>query len=245
MKTLLIVTTALVCVTSLAMAGSLPERQSGSGYGVTDTNEEFLCNYGFHLYISVSSSSYIEDWIRAATPVIGKGKPVSEIAVEDGPSAGRKHGGFQVAIYSSYRDKPNKELVAASATQQACGRVNVPISPITLQKGKKYWVVQTALVAPCCWGKNSIVWRYDRKRSHGALSQSGVCFASSSSCYSSHNAWKPIMGGVPYVRVRQSDEASQLNRPAQWQSAGDGSVSPAIVPKGRDGHAGGTPRYPP
>jgi hypothetical protein len=193
----------------------------------------------------VSSSSYIEDWIRAAAPVIGKGKPVSEITVEDGPSAGREHGGFQVAIYSSYRDKPNKELVAASSTQQACGRVNVPISPITLKKGKKYWIVQTALVAPCCWGTNSIVWRYDRKRSHGALSQSGVCFASFSSCYSSHNAWKPMTGGVPYARVGPSDAASKLNPPAQPQSAGDDGPSPAIVAGWRGGQEGGAPKYPP
>lgn len=203
MKTLLIATTALVCVTSLAMAGTLPERQTGSSYRGLNSNEEFLCNYGFHLYNSVSSSSYIENATRAATSVIGKGKPVSEITVEDGPSSGKNTGGFQVAIYSSYRDKPHNELVAASATQQACGRVNVPISPIMLEKGKKYWVVQTALIPPCCWGTNSIVWRYDKKRTHGALSQSTDCFATSSSCFSSNfSAWKPIKGGVPYARVR-------------------------------------------
>ena len=202
MKALLIATTALVCVTSLAMAGTLPDRQAATGRRGPDTNEKFLCNYGFQIYASVSSSSYIEVWTRAATPVMGKGKSVNQITVDDGPSSGLKHDGFQVAIYSSYQNKPHGQLVAASATQQSCGRVNVPISPVTLKKGKKYFVVQTAMVAPCCWGSNNIVWRYDRKRSHGALSQSGACFASSPSCSSSFFAWKPIATGVPYARVR-------------------------------------------
>ena len=86
MKMLLTATTALVCVTSLAMAGTLPERQAGAGRSALDTNQEFLCTYGFKLN-AASDDSFVS-WNRAATPVIGKGTAVNEIIVEDGPSGG-------------------------------------------------------------------------------------------------------------------------------------------------------------
>ncbi len=240
MKMLLIATTALVCVTSLGTAGSLPERQTGSGYSVQDTNEEFLCTYGFKLY------SYFDDyfggWNLAATPIIGKGTPVDEIIVADGPSAGYAPNGFQVAIYSSYRDKPNKQLVSASATQPGCGRVKVPISPITLERGKKYWIVQKVLDASSVSNPSaSIVWLYDKKRTHGALSQS----VSSSSGVVNRGPWKPLKGGVPYARVREIAKASELTRPPQSQDAGDDSISPVVVPTRRGGNEGNIPRYPP
>src|SRR5579871_3444543 len=111
MKMLLIATTALVCVTTLAAAGTLPERQTGSSYSGLDTNHEFLCNYGFKF--RVSYDDIFGSWNLAASPVIGKGTPVDEIIVKDGPSAGKNPSGFEVAIYSSYRDKPKKKLVSA------------------------------------------------------------------------------------------------------------------------------------
>jgi hypothetical protein len=237
MKMLLIATTALVCVTSLAMAGTLPERQAGSGHGGLDTNGEFLCNYGFQLHAS-NSDQFLEFWNRAATPVIGNGTAVNEIIVEDGPSGGTNPSGFQVAIYSSYRDKPKKQLVSVSARQSGCGRVKVPISPITLEYGKKYWIVQKALA--CCSASNSIVWLYG-KRTHGALSQSGY----SSSSVSHPGTWKPITGEVPYAHVRESAGASELNRPPQSQGGGDASISPVVVPTRRGGHENNIPRYPP
>ena len=57
MKMLLIATTALVCVTSLAMAATLPDRQIGSSHSGLTTNEEFLCNYGFTVSTLTSSSA--------------------------------------------------------------------------------------------------------------------------------------------------------------------------------------------
>jgi hypothetical protein len=237
MKMLLIATTALVCVTSLAVAGTLPERQAGSGHSGLDTNKEFLCSYGFRLY-AVSEPDSSPFWIRAATPVIGNGTAVNEIIVEDGPSGGSSPNGFQVAIYSSYRDKPKKQLVSASAKQPGCGRVKVPISPITLEYGKKYWIVQRALVGYSA--SNSIVWLYG-KRTHGALQQSGY----SSCCSGQTGPWKPLTGGVPFARVRESAAASEPNRPQQSQGADDGSTSPVAVPSKRGGHEGDIPRYPP
>src|ERR1700730_618361 len=119
MKMLLIATTALVCVTSLAMAGTLPERQAGSGSGGLDTNQEFLCTYGFKLYAS-GDDGFFGALNLAATPIIGKGTEVNEIVVADGPSRGSQISGFQVAIYTSYRDRPKSQLVTATAKQPGC-----------------------------------------------------------------------------------------------------------------------------
>lgn len=240
MKMLLVATTALVCVTSLAMAGTLPERQAMSGHSGLDNNQEFLCTYGFKLF------SYFDDyfggWNLAATPVIGNGTAVNEIIVADGPSGGYAPNGFQVAIYSSHLGKPNKQLVSASAKQPGCGRVKVPISPIKLEMGKKYWIVQKVLDASTVSNPSaSIVWLYEKKRTHGALSQS----VSSSSSVVNPGPWKPLTGGVPYARVLESAEASELNHPPQSQGASDGSISPVVVPTRRGGREGNIPRYPP
>jgi hypothetical protein len=237
MKMLLIATTALVCVTSLAMAGTLPERQAGSGHSGLDTNGEFLCNYGFQLHAS-NSDQFLGFWNRAATPVIGNGTAVNEIIVADGPSGGTNPSGFQVAIYTSRLGKPKTKLVSASATQPGCGRVKVPISPITLEYGKKYWIVQSALA--CCSASNSIVWLYG-KRIHGALSQS----VSSASGISYPGPWKPLTGGVPFARVRESVGALETSRPPQSQGASVGSATPVAVPTRRGGHQGNIARYPP
>jgi hypothetical protein len=244
MKMLLIATTALVCVTSLAAAGTLPERQAGSGQSALDSNDEFLCNYGFKIYSSNADDFFFYYWERAATPVIGTGQPVNEIIVADGPSTGSSHSGFQVAIYTSHLGKPKTKLVSASATQPGCGRVKVPISPITLEKGKKYWIVQRAVTPSNSSTPNSIVWLYDTNRTHGALSQSGSTFCSVG-CSSHPGPWKPITGGVPFARVRESAGAPELNRPPQSQGTSDGSISPVVVQTRRGGHEGNIPRYPP
>ena len=244
MKMLLIATTALVCVTSLATAGTLPGRQAGSGHSRLDANQEFLCNYGFKIHSSNVDDFFFYSWERAATPIIGTGNPVNEIIVADGPSAGSSHSGFQVAIYTSHLGKPKTKLVSVSATQPGCGRVKVPISPITLEKGKKYWIVQSALPPGNSSTPNSIVWLYDTNRTHGALSQSGSTFCSAS-CVSHPRSWKPITGGVPYAHVRESAGASELNRPPQSQGASVGSISPVAVPTRRGGHEGNIARYPP
>ena len=50
MKMLLIATTALVCVTSFAAAGTRSESQARSGQSGLNTNQEFLCTYGFKMF---------------------------------------------------------------------------------------------------------------------------------------------------------------------------------------------------
>jgi len=237
---LLIATTALVCVTSLATAGTLPERQAGSDHSGLDTNQEFLCTYGVKLY------SYFDDyfggWNLAATPIIGKGTEVNEIIVADGPSGGYAPKGFQVAIYSSDQGKPKKPLVSATAKQPGCGRVEVPISPITLEYGKKYWIVQKVLDSSQVSNPSaSIVWLYEKNRTHGALTQS----VSSSSGVVTPGPWKPLTGGVPFAHVREVIRPSELNLPPQSQGASDGSGSAVVAPATRAGQEGNIPRYPP
>jgi hypothetical protein len=239
MKMLLIATTALVCVTSLATAGTLPERQAGSGHSGLNANQEFLCNYGFRLYSDSDNSGLF--WKRAATPVIGKGAPVNEIIVEDGRNGSPYPVVFRIAIYTSQQDKPKTELVSTSAGQPECGRVKVPISPIILEKGKKYWIVQSAKAVSSSLQSNSIVWLYDTTRTHGALRQSGSIVLG----HSNVRPWRPITGGVPFARVLESARASELNRPSQSQGAGAGSLSPVVVPTRSGGHEGNIPRYPP
>ncbi len=241
MKLLLIATTALVCVTSLATAGSLPERQDGSSHGGLNTNDEFLCNYGVTLsrYVSDNSGYYYNRWIRAATPVFGKGKRVGEITVEDSPTYS-----LHVAIYLSYRNRPRGRLTEGEySAHQGCSRVSVEISPVMLNAGQKYWVVQSAVVSAS--GMNSFVWLYDKRRTHGALQQSGYSCNWSCAGRPSHHhfgAWKPLTGGVPYARVGQSAEVSEQSDPMRTRV--DGSVSSAIVPtmRARDR---AIPRYPP
>ena len=235
MKVLLIATTALICVTSFARAGTLPERQAGSSQSGLDANQEFLCTYGFTLYAGSDDSFF--GWTRAATPIIGKGTTVNEIIVEDGPSGGTHPSGFHVAIYSSHSGIPNKKLVEAKARQTTCGRRSVRISPVTLEQGKKYWVVEE-VSENCCSASNSMVWVYDKKRTHGALSQT-------KDLGRHPGPWKPLSGGVPYATVREVAGAAELNRPPQSRAASYDTASPTVVPTKHGDHEGGIPRYPP
>ena len=190
---------------------------------------------------NLSANSSSVGWERAATPTIGKGETVDEIIVEDGPSGDGDHAGFRVAIYTSHRDRPKMELGSGFARQPGCGPVKVPITPVTLEYGKKYWIVQTKANPSHSHSSSSIVWLYDTNRTHGALQQSG----GSSCCASYMGPWQPITGGVPFARVRESAGASELNRPPQSQGASDGSISPVLVPTRRGGHEGNIARYPP
>lgn len=206
MKSLLIATTALVSVFSLAPAAALPARQAAPDHYTPDTNREFLCNYGYTVSTAASlSSSYIYDyWLRAATPVVGKGKTVNEVIVAEAPLESSAPSGYSVAIYSSRKNVPFLELANATTGQpKQCGQVKVPISPTRLAKGKQYWIVETAR-APFLnngvkYATNSVSWLYDKKGTSGGLWQSGSCV--SSSCYSRTN-WESITGGVPYAKVR-------------------------------------------
>lgn len=199
MKAFLIATTALIGVATFASAAPLAAHEPA----FVDANAEFLCNYGFSIWTKMSSSSggeWTGDlWVRAATPVIGNGQLISSVIVANAPDG--TTGNLSVAIYTSKRRKPHQELVDATVGRpRTCERVKVPISPTLLDRGKRYWVVETALQpseGPS--DLNTIQWVYDKKHSQGALWQYGYC--SNGACFH-YTAWKPISGGVPYARVR-------------------------------------------
>jgi hypothetical protein len=232
MKLLLAATTALVSVVS-ALAGSLPTRVPTSGYRGLDANQEFLCNYGFKIVASFyhDSENQTGGWIHAATPIYGKGNTISEITVEEGPPVARSDSQFSVALYSSYKDKPNKVLVSARADQQVCGLVGIPIPPIQLAKGQKYWIVEALKASEglcsCSRATDTVTWYYDKKRTHGALFQSGTsCYGSWCACPSSCSShtqtkWKHITGGVPYARVGPRYTVLRRDDLSRSQSASD------------------------
>ncbi len=205
MKSLLIATTALVSVFSLTPAAGQPARQAASDHYPLDANREFLCNYGFAVSTLTSASSAFVSWRRAATPVIGNGKTVTEIIVADAPLESTAHPGFSVAIYSSLNDTFKGLASATTGQSKRCERIKVPISPTRLAKGKKYWIVETARAPP--WRRvstiNSMLWLYDkRSSSSGAFWQSGLCSSiSMTSCWS-RTRWQSITGGVPYAKVK-------------------------------------------
>jgi len=205
MKMLLIATTALISVASLAVSDPVSARGTGSGLYHFDANKEFLCNYGFTIYNVVQSYasgrviSY--EWSRAAAPLIGRGKRVSEIIVAES-SLSEATTGFSVAIYSGTSSPVNKLVGAIVEPSQGCGRRKVKISRTNLAKGKQYWIVETALRAQLSQytsaSDNAMKWLYDEKpKQDVGLWQSG---------YSKHDKrhespWMSI-GYVPYARVK-------------------------------------------
>ncbi|MGH6890554.1 MAG: hypothetical protein ACREHF_15430 [Rhizomicrobium sp.] len=211
MKSLLIATTALVSVFSLVSVTGQPARQAASDHYTPDANREFLCSYGFTVSTVTSSSSFFVGWTRVATPVIGKGKKVTEIIVADKPLKSAAPSGFSVAIYTSSHDRPYKELATETAGQpQRCGRIKVPIRTPVLAKGRKYLIVEMER-APAASGigyspVNSMRWLYDKRprlrSSTDAFYQSGACSSSSMQRCWSLTGWQPITGGVPYAKVR-------------------------------------------
>lgn len=210
MKALLIATTALISVASVVSASPLHTR----GFQLSDTNKEFLCNYGYIIHtsaVSYTSSGGRETWVRAAIPVRGRGKTVNEIIVADAPLSAADGSAISVAIYSSGKNGPRRKLAENESVSlsQKCGRVHVPIYPTTLlEKGKRYWIVEKARASASRFSQyfeNGALWLYDKTKTQGALQQSGYrnwC----SSCHIKHNhyrsPWKPITGGVPFARVR-------------------------------------------
>ena len=207
MKTLLIATTALIGVASIALTGSAFAREPTSSDYQRDANNEFLCTYGYSVYTksTMYESSVRWSWVQAAVPIIGNNKTVKEIIVEDAPQHSQSYG-FSVAIHRAYKQIPGRRLAGAYAyTSGKCGRTHVSIDPVKLKRGEKYWVVETALRPGgrhySSTVTNGLYWLYDQNKTKGALWQSGR--ACSSSCsFHSHNHWEPISGGVPFVRVR-------------------------------------------
>lgn len=224
MKTLLIATTALVGVAS-AVAGPLPAREPPSGHYGLNSNDTFLCDYGaFDVSFSApsfSQSGLVENWVRAAVPVKGKGETLSAIQVGDSfysPSGG--YPGLSVAIYSSRNNKPFKLLTGAWKAVSRCPST-VSMGPIQLQQGKKYWVVEKtdpmfgspSIIVPIMEGYK---WYYRTTKTHDAKWQSGSSDCSGSTYENCHlhssGDWEPITGGTPYVKLITNAEQRNSTR---------------------------------
>jgi hypothetical protein len=205
MKMLLFTTTALVAIGSLAV-GSVPANSASRIDPPPNANLTFLCDYGFPVYnsaacLSSSCLNFNEEWQRAAVPVVGKGQSVLEIDVANkaDPSSIEDGVYVSVALYSSARNRPGTKLTSASNYVQGCGRIKTPIAPTYLEKGKKYWIVESAAfpsdVSRTGSAVSAVTWLYERKRTGGALYQ-----CSNYGC--DPNKWGKLAGRRPYGRVR-------------------------------------------
>lgn len=214
MNALLIATTALVSV-GAAAAGPLPAREPPSSHYGMDANEKFLCDYGsFHVSFyapSFTASGLVEDWVRAAVPVRGKGQTVSAIEVGDSfysPTGGGLLG-LTLGIYSSRNNKPFELLAGARKGAYRCP-VTFSVGPVQLQQGKKYWIVERTEpisvspsdITPFMWRYN---WHYRTTKTHDAKWQSGSSVCSGSTfqrCHLQHStAWEPMTGGTPNFKL--------------------------------------------
>lgn len=203
MTMLLLATTALVGVTSVAFGGPLPTREPDSSHYGFDANQTFLCNYGsFDIGVSWSgsASSSIISWRNAAVPVTGNGKKASGIVVADQLRSGFEYYGISVAIYSSRHNKPFKLLSRGSVKPSGCG-TSVPISPIKLKRGNKYWIVES-LNHGDLEPSATVSWFYRKTHAQSALFQSGYSYCNSRHCHRHSGNWETIMGGVPYARIK-------------------------------------------
>ncbi|HTT85228.1 MAG TPA: hypothetical protein VMF67_17260 [Rhizomicrobium sp.] len=239
MKMLLVATTALVSVATLAFAGPLPAREIESSHYMFDANQTFLCDYGgFDIQLDEKggSSSLIRDWTRAAVPVIGQGETVTGIEVANELTSGNASyfQGMSVAIYSSRKNRPYQKLVGATAPTSECG-TTLRIEPTQLQKRKKYWIVEKpggigcSGLGSCLPQRVTVEWFYGTSKKRKALWQPGFSYCSGISghhCqHQGSGVWRPIIGGTPYVELitgaRKRDEnAARIDRTLRDDGAG-------------------------
>jgi hypothetical protein len=222
MKTLLVATTALIGVASLAFAGPLSAREPQSSHYGLSANDKFLCDYGaFDINFVAQgfvSSGLVEHWIRAAVPVTGKGKEINAIEIADKLSTTSSFRGLSIAIYSSRDNKPYKELISTTTLSSGCP-ATLSLGPMNLQRGTKYWIVEKtdpefaspSIPSRISW---SYEWFYRKTKPRNALWQSGssVCTGSRyESCHLRHNTpWAPLTAGTPYVKLISSARSRGL-----------------------------------
>jgi len=229
MKTLLVATTALISVASLALAGPLPAREPESSHYGLSTNDRFLCDYGavdIAYEAKLGDSGLVEHWIQAAVPVTGKGQDISGIEIANKLATQSAYLGLSIGIYSSRDNKPDKELISTRTVASGCP-ATLPFGPITLKRGRKYWIVEKtdpsfaspSVPSQMSW---SYDWFYRKTKARDALSQSGSSVCSGSrfeNCRPrGRRGWTPITGGTPYVKLISSARSRGL---AGAQSGGE------------------------
>jgi hypothetical protein len=198
---------ALLTTTAIVIVGSLSQ-YAAIGRPLTtgaerDRNKDFLCAYG-HNRVSATNSYFDSNtttWTHVAIPIIGRGQTVDSITVKDARSNYYSSGGFSAGIYGNTRGGPGRLISGgAGKAPNHCGSVKIAIRPITLKKGKRYWVEEAA-VQPPMYSKNEMFWAIDPKRKQVAYSQFHRRRSSSSYSSSSTTPWSP-QSTAPYVRLK-------------------------------------------
>lgn len=164
----LLLTTALLAVAASSPSAARPGEFARSFISriaagpIRDANDEFVCQYGgFGVSAAygggVGGSDHL--WTHVAFPTIGTGKAVKRIEVkeEHAPSTYRPE--FSVGIYSnSPSGLPGSLIVGGSAkAPKAYRTVTIDISPTTLKRNERYWIVEEVGYPPydhlndVCW----------------------------------------------------------------------------------------------
>jgi hypothetical protein len=213
----LISTTALICVGWLSALFSPASAAGRRGDApdlslLPDNNRKFLCDHGYdvnsHTWVSQSGSNYRTHWHAVATPIKGRGKTVSEIIVADAPRH-KTSFGFYVVLDEDVNGKPGYGIDSASVTSSGseCRLITVPITPITLTRGKQYWVVEFGEV-DFVKGNTGGKWLFDADQDdhlkNHAMYDDGFYCCCSTCDSSSSNGWARETGSADklYVRIK-------------------------------------------
>lgn len=204
----LFATTALIVAASVirvaAQSGPSAHPAMAKNDTAPDANTEFLCHYGafpVSAHYIGSSASFSSTWTHVAVPITGRGKTVRRITVEAAPSASTSSTKFEAGIYSATASGPGKLLSGGTGNaRSSCGKVNVGISPLKLQRNTAYWVEETVHRGVSDM-KNEIYWASDPKSKSKPYEQThyGYNYFGNSSSYTS--PWTEQSAGA-YVRVR-------------------------------------------
>jgi hypothetical protein len=182
------------------------------GYPGRDRNTEFLCTYGYKVYLDLYSGqgSSFDVWVDYAVPIRGKGVSVSEILVTDAPVS--ESDNFKIGIHKDNNGKPGT-LIADGIGEAlgSCLLTTVVIPKTLLAAGRRYWVVEKAngnhhiMRGPGPNAKheprylrNAVNWGYKPDAKHNALYQSYYSAADSWSL----SDWLPVSGPAPFVKVQ-------------------------------------------
>ena len=203
----LLATTAFVVVGSLSLLASHSwalARSATAGPG-RNTNDEFLCAYGYFPVsdrYSASSGTHSSSWTHVAVPVVGRGQTVDRITVREGGGSFPSHSGFSVGIYESNNAGFPGKMIARTGgtTHRKCKRISMQITPTTLEKGKTYWVEET-VPFPGFSSSTEVLWAINPKTKLKAYVQTHH----HSGCCEGHeyqtSPWMEQSTG-PYVQLR-------------------------------------------
>lgn len=201
----LLTSTAMTAV-ALLLSGAPDAAQAQTAMHATDrdANARFLCNYGkFGVSVqfdSLTSSSWYNFSARVAVPVTGNGQTVRHIIVMESrghPSEPQ----FSAAVYSnSSKGRPGKRISGGigNAATTTCGKVDVPITPTTLQPNTTYWIEENVPSGPYA----GFYWYANRAEKQKAFVKKTTQFCSSGCHTVSQTGWIEQKGPGPWFKLK-------------------------------------------